>query len=99
MGPLRLAPLGFQQLDATALAAAHALTPPTGAQVAVLSVVGANSGVSWRDDGTDPTASVGQIILATAPQPYEYWGDLAAIKFILTANTPVLNVSYYKIAG
>lgn len=99
MGPLRLTPLGFQTISAATLAAATSLTVPSGANVAVISVTGAGAGVSWRDDGTAPTASVGQIILATASVPFEYYSNLSAIQFILSAASPVLNVSYYKIAG
>lgn len=100
MGPLKLRPVGFQTISAATLAAATALTLPTGgADVAVISVTGAGAGVSWRDDGTAPTASVGQIVLATASTPFEYWGNLSAIQFILSAASPTLNVSYYKVAG
>lgn len=96
MGPLRLAPLGFQQIDATTLAAATHLTVPVGANVAVLTALGA--AVNWRDDGTAPTASVGNQLPASAP-PYEYYSRLSAIQFILATGSPTLNVSYYKIAG
>lgn len=99
MGPLRLAPLGFQTIDATTLETATGLTVPDGANAAVISVDGSGAGVNWRDDGTDPTDTVGITILATAPVPYEYYGRLNAIKFIAQSGTPTLNVSYYKIAG
>ncbi|TAJ96997.1 MAG: hypothetical protein EPO41_04720 [Reyranella sp.] len=50
--------------------------------------------VRFRDDGTNPTASVGMQILAG--QTIEYAGDLSAIKFIEVAAGAVLNVAYYK---
>jgi hypothetical protein len=95
MGPLKLAPVGFQQLDATALSASVGLTVPAGAQVAILAPV--TAAVSWRDDGTAPTATGGMQIAAGTY--YEYWGNLSAIRFIASTGSPVLNVSFYKIAG
>jgi hypothetical protein len=83
-------PLGFQQiaLDTTAVG----LTVPTGASVAVITVAVANA--SWRDDGTDPTASVGHI-MTTTHEPFVYRGDLGRIKFIEVSGAPLLNVTYY----
>jgi hypothetical protein len=95
MGPLKLAPVGFQQLDATALASSHGLTVPADAQVAVLAPV--TAAVSWRDDGTAPTPTGGMQIAAGTY--YEYWGNLSAIRLIASTGSPVLNVSFYKIAG
>lgn len=82
--------LGYQQI--TDLSAAAALTVPTGARLAVL--VCETQAVRWRDDGTDPTASVG-MPLATGVV-WTYPGDLSAIKFIETTASAKLNVSYYK---
>lgn len=82
--------LGYQQV--TNLTAAVGLTIPAGASIALLQVTGQN--VRWRDDGTDPTASIGMILNADA-DPYPYSGDLSAIRFIETAASAVLNVAYY----
>lgn len=95
MGPLRLVPLGYQQITAATLAAATALTVPAGAQVAVLN--SETAGIRWRDDGTAPTATVG-MILATGTT-LEYWGTLSALQFIAQTGSPLLDVSYYRIAG
>lgn len=99
MGPVKLAPLGFQTFNSTALASAVSLTAPATANVALMSVNGSGAGVNWRDDGTAPTGSIGMTILATAPVPFEYYGNLSSIEIITEAGTPTLNVSYYKIAG
>lgn len=89
-------PLGYQQLSAGTLASATALTIP--AAVAALqpgyAMIQANGGtVRWRDDGTNPTASVGMLI----PDGGElnYVGDISAIKFILSTSSPILDVSIY----
>jgi hypothetical protein len=35
----------------------------------------------------------------TDTDPFEYWGTLSAIQFIAISGSPVLDVSYYSIAG
>jgi len=95
MQNVKYVPLGFVQLDATDLEAAVGLTPPAGANAAILNAE--TSGVRWRDVGTDPTSSVGMFI--AADDNFEYTGDLSAIKFIAASGSPLLNVSFYKIVG
>lgn len=82
--------LGYQQV--TNLTAAVGLTVPAGAGLALLQVTGQN--VRWRDDGTDPTTTVGMVLTA-AGDPYPFSGDLSKIKFIESSATAVLNVAYY----
>ena len=95
MGPLRLVPQGYQQISASTLASATKLTVPTLAQVAYIQVDTAS--VRWRDDGTSPTTAIG-VTLASGGV-LEYWGTLSALQFIAVSGSPVLNVSYYSIAG
>lgn len=83
-------PLGYQQI--TALASAAALTPPAGATVAYVTVEG--QAVRWRDDGTAPTASVGNPVPANAQLVYS--GNLAAIQFIQQTASAIIDVSYYQ---
>jgi len=87
---------GFQQI--TNVTTAFALTVPTGATMALLQAEGCD--YRWRDDGTDPTTSVGMVLpehdagtLAVAP--FLYVGDLSKLKLIETTTDGVLNVSYY----
>jgi hypothetical protein len=82
--------LGYQQI--TALSAATALAPPAGATTAVITAE--TQAVRYRDDGTNPTATVGMPI--AVGQPFTYTGNLAAIKFIEQTASAKLNVSYYK---
>lgn len=84
-----LTPKGYQQI--TSLAAATALTVPSGATSAT--IVAETQDVRWRDDGTNPTATVG-MLLPKGTQ-LQYSGNLAAIKFIETAASASLNISYY----
>jgi hypothetical protein len=82
--------LGYQQI--TNLAAAVGLTVPANATYALIRAV--TQSVRWRDDGTSPTGTVG-MLLAVAPDELRYDGDLKAIKFIETAASAELNISYY----
>tara|TARA_R110000868_G_scaffold195864_1_gene441671 strand:- start:552 stop:734 length:183 start_codon:yes stop_codon:yes gene_type:complete len=50
-------------------------------------------GVRWRDDGTNPTASVGMPVAAGSYLNYD--GDLKQIRFIQQTASAELNVSYF----
>jgi hypothetical protein len=97
MGPLRLVPLGYQQISAATLASATGLTVPAGATSAI--IVAQGGWVSWRDDGTAPTAAAGMPLADGGL--LDYWGTLTGIKFIAIggSGSPVLNISYYRAAG
>jgi hypothetical protein len=81
--------LGYQQI--TSLSSAAGLTVPQGATLAL--IVPETQNVRWRDDGTDPTASVGMPIFVGASLSYD--GDFNKIKFIEVTASAKLNVSYY----
>jgi hypothetical protein len=89
----QFAALGYQQIT---LSGASSLTVPAGANFAIIAVE--TAAVRWRDDGTAPTSSVG-MPLSNTGAPLEYSGPLANIQFIAQTGSPVLNVSYYRIAG
>jgi hypothetical protein len=81
--------LGYQQI--TSLSAATALTVPAGATMAIITAQ--TQGVRWRDDGTNPSATVGMPIAAGGS--LEYGGPLSAIKFIEQTASAALNVAFY----
>lgn len=81
--------LGYQQI--TSLSAATALTVPTGATMAL--IVPETQAVRWRDDGTNPTASVGMPV--AVGEALNYDGDLSRIRFIEQTASAKLNISYY----
>jgi len=84
--------LGYEQV--TGLTAAKTLTIPTGARVVALQAQ--DQDIRWRDDGTDPTATVGMILIA-GDRPFLYNGnDLTALSFFEAAATAILNVTYYS---
>jgi hypothetical protein len=81
--------LGYQQI--ILLSSATGLIVPQGATLAL--IVPETQNVRWRDDGTDPTASVGMPIFVGASLSYD--GDFNRIKFIETTASAKLNVAYY----
>lgn len=52
-----------------------------------------NADIRWRDDGTNPTATVGFIL--PAGESYVYEGDIADLKLIQVSAGAILNVGYY----
>ncbi len=93
--PRNLTPFAYQQI--TSLSAATALTvpAPTNSVPATLALIQAETqSVRWRDDGTNPTASVGMVLAAGETLPYT--GDLTKLRFIETTASAKLNVSYYR---
>lgn len=89
-GGLGTTPLGYQQI--TSLAAAASLTIPSSATGALIEAETVD--VRWRDDGTAPTASIGMLLPAGSARTFI--GDLAALQFIQTQASSILNISYYK---
>lgn len=89
--------MGYQQI--TSLSAATGLTVPTTDKQGNLKqptfalIVAETQGVRWRDDGTNPTATVGMPLPVGVPLQYD--GDLKGIKFIEQAASAKLNISYY----
>lgn len=83
--------LGYQQI--TSLSSAVGLTLPSGTKPNFCLIRPLTQSVRWRDDGTNPSGTVG---MPLAPgDTLEYDGDLNKIKFIETAASAELNISYY----
>ena len=89
--------LGYQQI--TRLSSSTGLTLPTtdtngmSCTPAFALIVAETQGVRWRDDGTDPTSSVGMPIYVGTSLLYD--GNLANLRFINTVAGGKINVSYY----
>ncbi len=89
-----LKPLGYFQMTSLATSKGFAdasITIPPKAKLVILQAETQN--VRWRDDGTDPTASVGHIIEAAGV--FFYNGNFEEIEFIEVAASAKLNVSFY----
>lgn len=85
-----LDPLGYQQISG--LSSATGFTIPAGASVAI--VTPQTQAVRWRDDGTDPSATVGYPLAVGSELTYDS-AKLAKIKFFEQTASAVLNVCYY----
>jgi len=82
--------LGYRQV--TNLSSAAGL-PDIPKEATLALIVPETQNVRWRDDGTDPTASVGMPIFVGASLSYD--GDLNKIRFIQETASAKLNISYY----
>lgn len=82
-------PKGYQQI--TSLSSATALTVPDGTGLVMIQAE--TQSIRWRDDGTNPTASVGMII--AVGDVLFYTGKSKNIKLIETTASAKANVSYY----
>ena len=88
--------MGYQQITPNA---ATALTVPTTdkngnkLQPTLIVITPEGQNVRWRDDGTDPTTTVGMPIYVGTSFLYD--GDLTRIKFIEQTASAKLNISYY----
>jgi hypothetical protein len=88
--PSGMRQLGYQQI--TSLNTAQSLTVPAGTILALC--IPETQAVRWRDDGTAPTASVGQPLSVGSELRYDA-GGTAALKFIEQVASAKLNVIYY----
>lgn len=86
------AALGYRQVTATS--GAFALpTPPAGTRRAIIQADG--QALRWRDDGTNPTATVGMLIANGSELRYD-GADMGAIKLIAAAAGAIANIAYYS---
>jgi hypothetical protein len=84
-------PLGYQKI--TSLSSATALTVPSGAVRCL--VIAETQAVRWRDDGTNPTSTVGMPLAVGVPYTFERLDVLPVLKFIEQTASAVLHISYY----
>lgn len=82
---------GYVQVTSLASAAGVG-TVPDGATFALITPE--TQSIRWRDDGVDPTASVGMPLAAGAT--LQYTGKFSALKMIETSASAKVNITYYK---
>ena len=94
---------GMQSITATSAAASSiTITAATAASAlwtapnyALISVEAASG--RWRDDGTDPTPTLGMPLQVTTNNAlWVYDGDLSKLKFISITGSCVVNISLYS---
>lgn len=83
-------PKGYSQLTSLS-AAAGVGTIPAGTTYALIQCE--SQQVRWRDDGTNPTTTVG--ILMNVGDVLSYDGNLAALAFIEVTASAKLNVAFF----
>lgn len=91
MNQLGMDSLGYTQV--TNLTAAVGVgTIPAGTETVLLQCTGQN--VRYRDDGTNPTAAIGMVLVALTLYSFTV-AQISSMKFIETAATGVLNITFY----
>ena len=84
---------GFQTL--TVSSTAVALTVPATARLAVLTILTDN--IRYRDDGTNPTATVGMLVVAGSDIVVCGGPSLGAFRMIRQTTDATVSVSYYGV--
>lgn len=82
--------LGYQQI--TVLTASTGLTVPAGTKM--IRIIAEAQAVRWRDDGTAPTATVGQPLAVGVEMIYTA-NNAGVLRFIEQVAGGKLNVTYY----
>lgn len=85
-----LEPAGCSQI--TDLSSAVGLTIPDGTKLMLIQAEADD--LRWRDDGTDPTASVGMLLADGDTLVYN--GNPRALKLIQTTSSGIANVCAYR---
>jgi len=86
-----LEPAGYSQLSVLSSAAGLG-TIPNGVKLTLIQAE--SQDIRWRDDGVNPTASVGMVL--EAGQTLVYNGNPAAFKAIETTASAKLNITFYR---
>lgn len=81
--------LGYQQATVDT---ATALTIPAGTDFCLVTCTA--QAARWRDDGTDPTATIGYPLAVSTELRYES-GSITRLKFISQTAGCIINVCYY----
>ena len=84
-------PMGFSQTTVLT-SSVPLLLIPGGSTLAIIQCQG--QPVRWRDDGTAPTSTVG--MLMNVGDVLRYDGPIEKLRFIETAASATLNVSFYS---
>ncbi|HMU86918.1 MAG TPA: hypothetical protein PKC11_04730 [Agitococcus sp.] len=84
-------PLGYQQITSLGSAVGFSSVP---SRARLVMIQAESQNVRWRDDGVNPTASVGMVIVAN--DTLFYTGDFSAIKFIEVTGSAKLNIIFYE---
>jgi hypothetical protein len=87
---------GTYRVSAACTSSAASLTtvgPPINANAMLMQAETQN--IRWRDDGANPTTTVGMLLVSGQP-PVMFTGQLSAIRFIDAVANGILNVAFYR---
>lgn len=93
-------PKGFEQITVSSAAIGpttatlNAITTKTDLEANCAVFRCETADVRWRDDGSNPTASVGYLLKAGEELVYD--GNLRTLKFIRTASDATVDAAYYR---
>lgn len=86
-------PLGYVQMSVTTVV--NLSTIPSNPAPSKVAITTETNNIRYRDDGSDPTASVGMLIKTTDPI-FVYDGTkIASVRIVSVTGTAVVNVAYY----
>lgn len=85
-------PTGYRQVTATS-SVFTLPTPPAGTRRTVIQAE--TQSLRWRDDGTDPTSTVGMLIPAGGELRYD-GAAVGALRLTAGATGAIANISYYS---
>lgn len=85
-------PLGYRQVTATGTVFTLP-TPPAGTRRAIIQAEA--QALRWRDDGPDPTATVGMLIPAGGELRYD-GANMGALEMIAATAGAIANIAYYS---
>lgn len=97
-----LTPFAFEEISvsSTAIGLTQATAFPDGVKGADMAVVTIeDDAVRYRDDGLDPTATVGQIAAVDTSLTIRGAASLKKVKFIRVTTDADINVTYYREGG
>lgn len=82
---------GYSQITSLSSAAGLGTIP---AETKYVMIQAESQNIRWRDDGTNPTTTVGMLLVAGDILVYS--GVMSSIKFIEVSASAKLNVTFYK---
>ena len=87
-------PNGYEQIAVSS--AVKSLTPPnaTTGGIPHYALIRTDQDIRWRDDGTNPSASVGMVLKANEVLLYD--GKMQTLRLIRVSADATVDVSYYK---
>lgn len=90
-GTRQLYPLGYAQWSLSTTTVIELPDPPTGTSVALVKIEGAPA--RYRDDGVDPTSTVGMPIAVGESLVYD--ALMTDMRLIGQNNVSIVNIAYY----